>query len=517
MKRRKFIQSTGLSIPLVINGMNMQAMPKSSLFSAIAEENDKVLVLVQLIGGNDGLATITPLDQYDKLANVRGNILIPQSSLLDVGFNNAFHPTMTGMKSLFDDGRMSVVQAVGYPNQNRSHFRSTDIWTSGSPADEQWTTGWLGRYFQGGAPDYPVGYPNADYPDPFAITMGSLVSETCQGTATNYSLAINDPFNLNPLLDLQGSPAPLTPYGEELTFLRQSIEQTNAYGEVILNAAESVDNMVTYPGADVNPLAVQLKNVARLIAGGLKTKVYIVSLGGFDTHANQVADGDPSVGDHSNLMKRLSDAVALFQQDINLLGLGERVLTMTFSEFGRRIRSNDSFGTDHGDAAPLMLFGQCVAPGFLGENPEIPVNPGVQDAIAMQYDFRNVYGSILTDWFEVETQDVKNLLFPEFTHIPIIDGCESTSTNEASQYLEASAYPNPFSNQVHLRFNSGNEHVKLSVFNGSSQELKVLVNKKLSSGEHQFTFDGSGFPAGTYYFHLRLASGQHKTKLVVKQ
>ena len=131
-------------------------MPKSSIFSAISDDNDKVLVLVQLTGGNDGLASITPLDQYDKLANVRGNILIPQSNLLDVGFNNGFHPNMTGMKSLFDDGKMSVVQAVGYANQNRSHFRSTDIWTSGSPADEQWTTGWMGRYFQEGAPDFPL-------------------------------------------------------------------------------------------------------------------------------------------------------------------------------------------------------------------------------------------------------------------------------------------------------------------------------------------------------------------------
>ena len=517
MKRRKFIQSTGLSIPLVFNGMNLRAMPKSSIFSAIADDNDKVLVLVQLTGGNDGLASITPLDQYDKLANVRSNILIPQSSLLDVGFNNAFHPRMTGVRSMFDDGKMSVVQAVGYPNQNRSHFRSTDIWTAGSPANEQWTTGWLGRYFQEGAPEYPTGYPNDDYPDPFAITMGSLVSETCQGTVANYSLAINDPFNLNPLLDLEGSTPPMTPYGDELTFLRQTIEQTNAYGEVILAAAESVDNMVDYPGTDSNPLAGKLKNVARMIAGGLKTKVYIVSLGGFDTHANQVNDGGPTTGAHANLLGWLSEAINLFHQDLKLLGIDERVLTMTFSEFGRRIRSNNSLGTDHGDAAPLMLFGRCVAPGFIGDNPEIPVNPGVQDAVAMQYDFRNIYGSVLMDWFDVTDEDVKNLLFPEFSHLPILEGCESTPTEEAVPFLEAVAYPNPFAKQVNIRFNSGNEHVKLSVFNGSSQELEVLVNKKLNSGEHEYSFDGSHLPNGTYYFHLRLEGGRQKTKLIVKQ
>ncbi|MEO1257835.1 MAG: DUF1501 domain-containing protein [Bacteroidota bacterium] len=515
MKRRKFIQSAGLSVPLMVNGMNLRAMPKSSIFSAISSENDKVLVLIQLNGGNDGLATITPLDQYDKLANVRGNILIPQGSLLDVGSDNAFHPSMTGLKSQFDDGRMSVVQSVGYPNQNRSHFRSTDIWTSGSPADQQWTTGWLGRYLQEGAPDYPAGYPNSDCPDPFAITMGSLVSETCQGTAINYSLAINDPFSLNPLLDLEGSVPPMTPYGDELTFLRDSIEQTNAYGEVISNAASSASNMVTYPGLDANPLANQLKNVALMIAGGLQTKVYVVSIGGFDTHANQIGDS-PSVGVHANLLSQLSQAVDTFQRDLVLLGLDQRVLTMTFSEFGRRIRSNDSLGTDHGDAAPLMLFGSCIAPGFIGDNPEIPVNPGVQDAIAMQYDFRNVYGSVLMDWFEVAEDDVKNLLFADFNHLPIIEGCEATSTENVKPEIEAVAFPNPFSWSINVKFTSGYEHVKVSLFNGSAQEIQVLVNKKLNSGQHEFSYDGSHLPSGTYYLHLQLEQGRQKTKLVVK-
>ena len=492
----------------------MRAMPKSSIFSAISNENDKVLVLVQLIGGNDGLATITPLDQYDKLANVRGNILIPQSSLLDVGFNIGFHPTMTGLRSVFDDGKMAVVQSVGYANQNRSHFRSSDIWTSGSPAGQQWTTGWLGRHFEQTAPDYPTGYPNAEFPDPFAITMGSLVSETCQGTAINYSLAINDPFNLNPLLDFEGADPPNTPYGDELSFLRETIEQTNAYGETIKEAAESSESLIDYP--EDNRLANQLRNVVRLIAGGLQTKVYVVSLGGFDTHASQVVGDDVATGNHAALLQTLSDAINAFQQDLNLHGLDQKVLTMTFSEFGRRIRSNDSLGTDHGDAAPLMLFGSCVAAGIIGDNPEIPDNPSVQDAVAMQYDFRNVYGSVMMDWFDIAEEDVKNLLYPGFSHLPIIEGCETTGTSETVPFIEATAYPNPFSKQVNIRFNSGSEHVRLSVFNGSAQELKVLVNKKLTTGQHEFSFDGSQLPAGTYYFHLQLEGGRQKTKLVIK-
>jgi len=514
MKRRNFIQTTGLSLPLLLNGFKLRAMPKSSIFSAISDENDRVLVLIQLNGGNDGLAMITPLDQYDKLANARGNVLIPQGSLLDVGFNQALHPSMEGIKAVFDEGKMGVVQAVGYPNQNRSHFRSSDIWSSASPATEVWTTGWLGRYFQGGQPDFPIGYPNAEYPDPFALTLGGNVTETCQGTAANFSMAITDPFNLSPLTTGGNDVPPSTPYGEELAFLRQSIESTNAYSEVITEAANGGSNLATYP--DDNALAQQLKNVALLIAGGLNTKVFVVNLGGFDTHAGQVVL-DPTLGTYSELMQTLSDAVAAFQQDLTLLGLEKRVLTMTFSEFGRRIRSNDSLGTDHGDAAPLMLFGSCVKPGFTGDSPEIPANPEVQEAVAMQYDFRNVYGSVLMDWFEVAEADVQSLLFPDFSYIPLVNGCNVSATTQLPvPEMVFTPYPNPFSREVSVTFQSGNEHVRLSVFNGAGQELNLLINKRLNAGEHTIQFNSAGLPGGSYYFHLRLENGRQKTKLVVK-
>lgn len=498
---------------MLLGGFSLRAMPKSSLFSAISAENDKVLVLIQLNGGNDGLAMITPLDQYDRLANARGNILIPQASLLEIGQNQALHPSMGGIRALFDEGKMGVVQAVGYPNQNRSHFRSSDIWTSGSPADEYWATGWLGRHFQVGQPNFPEGYPNAEYPDPFALTLGGNVTETCQGNAANFSMAINDPFNLSPLTNGGSDTPPNTPYGEELTFLRQSIDSTNAYASVITDAANGATNLAAYPDTD---LAAQLKNVALLIAGGLRTKVYVVNLGGFDTHAGQVVT-DPMFGTHSELMQTLSDAVAAFQQDLTLLGIEKRVATMTFSEFGRRIRSNDSLGTDHGDAAPLMLFGSCVKPGFTGDSPEIPENPDVQEAVAMQYDFRNVYGSVLMDWFEVSQADVQGILFPEFSYIPLLDGCKISDTH----YLPApeimlTPYPNPFSQTVNVSFSCANEHVRLSLFNGAGQELKLLVNKRLAAGEHKIEIDSSHLSAGNYYLHLRLEHGRQKSKLVVK-
>ena len=355
MKRRKFLHNTGsaITLPILLNGLNVGVIKKSSFFNSMID-SDRVLVLINLVGGNDGLSMIIPKDQQSQLAMVRPDLKIPDASILDIEDTVGLHPVMTGIQNLYQQEFVSIVQSVGYPNQNRSHFRSTDIWSTASPSDEVWKTGWLGRHFEQDHAEFPDGYPNNDNPDPFAITIGALVSDTCQGTIANFSMAILDPANLTTLATGGEDEVPDTPYGEQLTFLRTAIDQTNQYSDTITTAANAGTNMAAYP-AD-NRLAKQLEVVANLISGDLKTNVYVVSLGGFDTHANQV-DGDSSTtGQHAALLNTLSEAIASFQEDINLQGLGERVLGMTFSEFGRRIRANDSLGTDHGTAAPLMPF-----------------------------------------------------------------------------------------------------------------------------------------------------------------
>ncbi|MBK6622663.1 MAG: DUF1501 domain-containing protein [Saprospirales bacterium] len=519
MKRRDFIKtSTAVSLPLLLNGFGVRALGRNSLFNAFNGDTDKVLVLIQLNGGNDGLNMILPLDQYSKLANARPNILIPENSALLLSPETGLHPVMTGLKSVYDNARMTVVQGAGYPNQNRSHFRSTDIWTSGSPAEQTWNTGWLGRYLDVDHVGFPDNYPNPDYPDPFAITIGSLVSSTCQGVGANYSLAITDPFNLYPLASGGEDTAPNTPYGDELTFMRQSILQTNEYSDVITDAANLGSNLANYP-AD-NGLAQQLKNVALLIKGGLKTRIYVASLGGFDTHANQVEnDGDTTIGEHADLLKTLSDAVAAFQEDLQLLGLEERVLTMTFSEFGRRIQSNDSFGTDHGSAAPLLIFGSCINPGLLGDNPDIPDPIGDQDGVALQYDFRDIYGSVLMDWFGVPQDSILDLLHPEFQYIPVIQPCSPSGSSDLvaqPEEVDLFVYPNPFQSQVSIRFTSSHERVRLSVFDSLSCEREVLFDKVLPAGQHEVPFNGSRLAPGTYYVRVQLENGRQKSRTLVK-
>ena len=512
MKRRKFIQATGtvISLPILLNGFRLAAMPRQSIFNAISEETDRVLVLIQLNGGNDGLNTVLPLDQYSRLAAARSSILIPESQALGLSDTVGLHPAMGRLRELYEGAKLSIVQSVGYPEQNRSHFRSMDIWTSGSPATETWTTGWLGRFLQTGHPDFPLGYPHAEAPHPFAITMGSIVSETCQGSAANFSLTLNDPFSLTPLTQSAPDEVPDTPYGEELTYLRTTIAQTNAYGSEITTAAESGSNLVDYP--EGNRLAAQLKNIALLISGGLQTKVYVANIGGFDTHANQVQEGDPALGAHAVLLDQLSEAMASFQADLQQQGLAERVVTMTFSEFGRQIRANGSLGTDHGTAAPLLVAGACVNPGIIGHNPEIPQEVQPQEGVPMQYDFRDVYGSVLMDWFGVPEEEVRRLLHQDFQHIPILNPCQSpvgTAPPAASApAVDLQVFPNPFRAGTNLRFESRGQWARLSVFNSLGNEIRVLVNHRLPAGWHDFRFDANGLPPGNYYFRLQLGSGQ---------
>lgn len=514
----KTTTKTALSIPIVVNGMNIGVLPHSRLFNFLNPDSDKVLVLIQLNGGNDGLNTLIPIEWYDNLANARDNVVIPENRILMLNDKSGLHPAMTGLKNLWDNARVTFVQSVGYPNQNRSHFRSTDIWTSGSNATEFLRTGWVGRYFDTKYAGYPVNYPNAETPDPIALTMSSLVSETCQGVISNYSLALNDPFSLSQLSTGLGSTPPATPYGEELSFLRTAISQTNLYSDVITGAAQRGSNLATYPTAAANRLAQQLKNVALLISGGLQTKVYICNIGGFDTHSNQVDPNDTTIGTHANLLGQVSEAISAFQEDLRLHNLEERVIGMTFSEFGRQIMSNGSNGTDHGTAAPLIVFGSCIQAGLVGDNPEIPANVQPQEGVAMQHDFRDVYGSILMDWFEVEENEVKDLLYDGFTYLPVIQPCSPTRTKDQAQLMEeisVNAFPNPFKEQFTIRFKSKNEKVRLSIFDTLGHERQVILDKKMNEGDHNIPVDCRHLTPGNYYFRLEIGL-RHKTKMVIK-
>jgi len=477
-------------------------MARPASFPSSLGKNERILVLVQLNGGNDGLNTVIPLDQYSNLFRVRQNIIIPEKRILPVADTIGFHPSMTGLKRVYDEGKLGIIQDVGYPNQNRSHFRSMEIWSSASPAEQRWTTGWAGRHLDIEYPGFPDDYPDRENPDPFAVSMGFSPSETCQGAAANFSIALRDPFSLRPLAqgEEDGDYGPY--YRDELDFVRTSIEQTNQYSEQILVAAERGRNVMEYPDSR---LARDLKNVALMISGGLRTKIYVVSLGGFDTHSGQVEAGASLTGTHSQLLQTLSDAINVFQQDLRELGLEERVLGMTFSEFGRQIRSNDSYGTDHGTAAPLLLFGACVHANILGNNPVIDPNVDRQAGVPMQYDFRDVYGSVLKDWFEVPEDQIRQFIRQDFTPLPLISGCGVTSTGaveDKESNLKLATAPNPYREYTDITFSTKSKNVHLSVFDNTGRHVQTLIEERRLQGEHQIRFQAGHLPPGPYYIRL---------------
>lgn len=519
MKRRDFVKNLALvsaGTPVLLNKMNVQSIGKK-LFTVAKSNEDRVLVIIRMNGGNDGLNTVIPRDQYANLTIQRNNVLIPETDVLELTTEVGLHPKMTGMKTMFDSGSLGIIQNVGYPEQNRSHFRSMDIWTSGlidSPAD----TGWLGRHFDNEYPGYPNGYPNGTHPDPFAISLGYEVSATCQGLMANFSHAVNDPFDVYNLSS-GGAINDGTYYGDHMEYLTTLINQANAYGQQVNDAANAGTGSLASLYDLTNPLAQQLRYVAQMIDGGLQTNVYILNVNGFDTHNAQVSTTSTVEGNHATLLERISDAVASFQADIEQMNHQERVAGMTFSEFGRQIASNASLGTDHGDAAPMFLFGSCLNTNIMGNNPTITDTIVNQAGIPLEYDFRDIYASILKDWFGVPTAEIQSFFEHTVQYYPILGACnvgieEEDPTAIGLTVAKAIVYPNPASTNAKIRFVAENEWVKVDVFDIQHRKVLAVYDGNLSQGEHNIPMEIHELPAGEYIVQIKKESGLVHSKLV---
>ena len=499
MNRRNFLAaSSSFLLPMTLNGMGIKAFNENSalvqsLRQTTAANTDRILVMINMIGGNDGLNTVIPLDHYTAYNTLRGNISIPESSVLGLtGMpETGLHPAMTGLRNMYNEGKLSIIHSVGYPNANQSHFRSADIWMSGVESNQYAATGWMGRYLGNRYTGYPVGYPNPTMEDPIALQIGYLSTPTLQGASQSMAVTIDNPNSFYQLIGAGGSvpPTDIPPYqiGNQISFIRQQQALAVGYAGEIKAAADLGVNMATYPLAiDRNELADQLKIVARLIHGGLKTKIFFVTQYGYDTHSTQVDVNDKRLGVHADLLGKLSVAISTFQQDLQLQGTADKVIGMTFSEFGRRATSNASRGSDHGVAAPMFVFGDNLKKKVIGMNPNLttellPENPQPWETgrdIKMQIDFRRVYTDILNDWFGTAKATTNSLLFRNFNTISLFsDFVETVSTGNWNNRDVWSVGRKPLSS----------EYVKINPGHNVTIEQDVSVKNIRLEGNLNFT------------------------------
>ena len=491
MKRRDFIKSftalsvAGTKMPLMAFGRSNKSRKPSGDWNP-----DRIVLLIKLNGGNDGLNTLIPI-QDSIYYNLRPNLGIKSSNSLSLKYDTSLHPSLINTQELFRQGLAAGVHGVGYPIGNLSHFRSSDIWVTGSGSDNVWKTGWLGRMFKHDYPDYPANIPD----HPIGIQMGSANLLEFQSEESNMGTILGNDDSLYKIIDENYIPGSLDNssknYGvNELNYIRAVDKSTYEYSGIIHNAGNKGKNQFEYPNTNIG---LQMAVAGRLISGGLSTPVYRLNLGGFDTHANQW-------NDHQILLQQLDEAIYAFIKDMSAQGLLNKVLIVTTSEFGRRVRENGSVGTDHGTASPVLFYGSALRGNIIGSQPNL-ANLDRTGNIEVQHDYREVYSTIMRDWFGLSDSIVKNVLKKDyqslsFLHEPL--SLKNTSNTPSSFKLHP-AYPNPFNPTAMIQFELPKaSQVKIKIFslNGRQVLSKNLGSK--TSGFHEFQISPDGWAAGTY-------------------
>ena len=442
--RRAFLRTSLLgaaaawTLPVFIDKtfFTLNALAADSAIQSATGKDSTILVVLQLAGGNDGLNTVVPYND-DAYRRARPALGFAADKVLKVTDQVGLHPSLGPLRALYDEGHLGIVQGVGYPNPNRSHFRSTEIWQTASDANENRAYGWLGNYFdsccQGADPTVGVAIGGTS-PQAFSSKTPTGVSfarpeqyrwinyeKTAgkMGASEYFYRQLNQPEDVSAELasmfggsvdaagggSVEAIAGPSHDKSNPLDFLERTALDAQVSSDRVLAIARKTKPLVPYPGGR---LSESLSLVGRMIAGGLPTRVYYVSLGGFDTHQNQL----PA---HERLMTELGAALGAFVSDLKAQGNFERVMVMTFSEFGRRVEQNASGGTDHGAAAPMFVMGGRTKPGLHGKMPSL--TQLYQGDLMHTVDFRSVYAGVLEQWLGVSSQSV---LGKKFNPLPLV-------------------------------------------------------------------------------------------------
>ena len=386
MKRRNFLKTTALASAATMLPKFIKASEKN-----IADTSDKILVIVQLTGGNDGLNTVVPF-QNDLYYKARPQISIGRNEVLKLNDQLGLNPNMEGFKKLFDDGKLCLINNVGYPDPDRSHFRSMDIWHTASNSNEYKTTGWLGRYL-----DEQCG--DCDKPTQI-LEMDDTLSLALKGTNVK-GLAIKAPKRLygtttNPFINqLSKQHLPGDHQHDNAEYLYKTLAETVSSAEYLYQTSKIFHSAATYPN---HQFGKSMKTISELIISGVNTKVYYVSLGSFDTHFNQQKR-------QGELLHQLAETIKVFMDDLKSNGRANEVLLMTFSEFGRRVAENASLGTDHGTASQIFLIGNNLkGKGVYNEAPNLE---DLDDGdLKFTVDFKNIYATLLRKWLQTDSDKI---------------------------------------------------------------------------------------------------------------
>lgn len=369
--------------------------------------DDNVLVVIQMGGGNDGLNTVIPFGD-DTYYRARPRLAVPRNEIIALNGELGLHPRMAKVKEMFDRGQAAIIQGVGYPNPSRSHFKSMEIWHTADPEGRTLRVGWIGRYFDSKCPvcEQPTVGVNVGPSMPLAMR-----SESGQGA----TLETPDAFQWMPTMDGLGAReemeifkmlnAPAANEPGTIDFLRHTAMNAVLSSEQVREAVRQYKGGIDYPNTR---FAGSMRLIAQMIAGRLPTKVYYAHMTGFDTHAGQQ-------GVHDTLLEQLSTGVEAFYRDLEAQGNADRVITVAFSEFGRRVAENGSNGTDHGTAAPMFVFGKRIRPGLHGRQPSL--TDLTDGDLKHNVDFRSVYATLLDRWLGA---DPAKILGSDFERIPFL-------------------------------------------------------------------------------------------------
>jgi uncharacterized protein (DUF1501 family) len=398
LSRRHFLENSAAGLSAVALGGTMPALFAQAAEAARkAQREERTLVVVELSGGNDGLNTLVPLEN-DLYYRNRPTLAIPKGQAFKLADQVGLHPQMKDLADLFHDGRLAIVQGVGYPDPDRSHFRSMEIWHTASVASPAPTTGWLGRYLDGRT--QPKDQDDASLAG--LALAGSLPqaleAEKFTAPVVGSLETIGDATPSGKVLkELSTKPSDAA---GPVAFLRTQATSAYRAAERLREATNGYQSSVTYPGSE---LGNQLRRAAQIISSGLPTRILYAAQGGYDTHAAQLDQ-------HAGLLADLSASLAAFQRDLEGLKAADRVVTLVFSEFGRRVDENASQGTDHGAASCLFVLGAKAKGGLYGAYPSLE-KLGDGDLI-FNTDFRSVYATLLDRWLGATSQSLLGSKFP---------------------------------------------------------------------------------------------------------